>query len=387
MPLTDRDLNFLERIRKDWRLLTHVSYLDRTYLHYGAALCNSSRALKEIPPDQQGKAAAIALIMDDPDGLYFFRKEYLFRDLCQYLMTRKGRLLGMVPSEFRDYGVCKAAARNDGMCIGDIPTDVMDRKLMLTCLRQNRNAIGSAAVRHRPVLDDIIANHPESAEMLLKYSGTALEFFPESQRSPERCRIAVESDGFAVEHVPKSVLADDPDLCLTAVRDRPLAVGLIPESMLTQEVCDTAFAGDMEILEYIPVRFQTDRMWKWAEKLLVIDGIDLVNFPEKARTPERCRMAVASDGTALKYVPGSVLENNPDLCLLAVMNRPLMLRHIPEDMLTQEICNTAFAGDIHALEYIPARFQTDRMREMAEGGGSELRGWIRYEDEDCGPRP
>jgi hypothetical protein len=95
-------------------------------------------------------------------------------------------------------------------------------------------------------------------------------------------------------------------LCLSAVKNKRVALKYVPESMKTREICEIAtnLNGflDSHVFQYIP---------------------------DTMKTPEMCLKAVCNDGYALEFIPKTLITD--DIIIAALFkNNPYIVKYIPD---------------------------------------------------------
>ncbi len=136
----------------------------------------------------------------------------------------------------------------------------------------------------------------EEAMKAVQQDGSALEYVPETMKTPELCLEAVKNDGSALKFVPEKLRTEA--LCHAAVQNHGWALGRVPEHLKTAEMCMEAVCQPVG-----SERFRTG-------------GHALHHVPEELKTPELCFEAVQRCGIVLDDVPEALLT--PELCTEAV---------------------------------------------------------------------
>jgi len=114
--------------------------------------------------------------------------------------------------------------------------------------------------------------------------------------------------------------------------------------------------------------------WSYNEALKEArkNGHVLTELPDKLRTLELSRIALAKNGDALKYLSDN--KKTEELCEIAVNNTGLALQYVPEKLKTKKLCKIALNDpqliiekikyqDI--LKYVPERFKTEELCDKA----------------------
>jgi hypothetical protein len=215
----------------------------------------------------------------------------------------------------------------------------------------------------------------------LRLDGMELQYLTEEQRTPERCLMAVKSNGLALRYVTNQTLEHclhavhnngralefvkdkQQTVCMLALYDEAGALAFFPEELKTREVClsvvkehaasivHTPFRDEeflMEVLEEEPVlirhlepQYITEDI---AMKAVSRWGYVLKHIPNPS--PTVCLAAVMSDGEALQYVK----DQTYDICKAAVENDPSAIQYVKEQ--TEDICEIALQECGSFLEYI-----------------------------------
>ena len=205
-------------------------------------------------------------------------------------------------------------------------------------------------------------------------NGAALRFFPESQKTPEVCMVAVQNDpdGNALDFVPRFL--QTPEICMMAVKTNGEAVRYVPNELRTPELHNIAANHDLFTYDSflkkvksngyvrdIPLQFCTMEMYSEAVKCR---PSQLRYVPDAMKTPDMCMRAVRGEGEMLFSVPNSM--RTPDMCLLAVKRYPEALFGVPDALKTQRMCTIACMGTYTGyfdppLSCVPVNLRTAEM--------------------------
>lgn len=214
----------------------------------------------------------------------------------------------------------------------------------------------------RPVLNALIESNWERFEPLVQVAflqnGAALSFFPQSLRSPDLCRIAIEGNGRALMHAPKNLYTED--LYKLAVAQNGEALGLIEYDLRTPELCRIAVEQNGLALADVPERFRTVDICRIAVEQ---NGWALDWVPKDLCSEELCRIAVTQNGWNLQVVPRHVRTDT--LCRIAVERDGGVLGFVPEHLRTAELCSMAVAQNGLAIGDVPSYLQSEELYRIA----------------------
>ncbi len=150
----------------------------------------------------------------------------------------------------------------------------------------------------------------------------------------------------------------------------------LPIEKLTQELCDIATEKycSLEILNYIPEKFRTQKMY---ELLFLYDNINISHIPKHMLTQEFFNNAtnINCSFEMLKQIP---LECRTQKMYTFILKEDIKnIIYIPLTMLTQEMCNYVFDrikyNNYEDLKLIPEKFRTEEMNNFIEYHKNELK--------------
>lgn len=105
------------------------------------------------------------------------------------------------------------------------------------------------------------------------------------------------------------------------------------EKDITYKMCIAAVETDGMALNIIPKQFITEDIYITACKS---NGQMLYNVPMELRTKEMCEIAVSSNGLAIEYVPEDL--KTKEMYLLAAKNDPQVMKDMPPEFLDVAFC-------------------------------------------------
>lgn len=116
-----------------------------------------------------------------------------------------------------------------------------------------------------------------------------LSYIPDSFKTYELCKYAVENQGLALEFVPTRYITEE--LCNIAVNSNGVALAFVPEEFITKEMAITALTNYKEACKNI---VGMNRELEW----------NLLKFvPEKFRDKPICLLALSNHSQSAKYIP------------------------------------------------------------------------------------
>ncbi len=152
----------------------------------------------------------------------------------------------------------------------------------------------------------------------------------------------------------------------------PMNITHIPEFLKCPAFYRQAVQGNEYILEYISGDFMTPELYL---EVSISTSRIAKYIPENLLTPEFCTELVEHNANVIQYldytkIPQSTLlhalkedpklivhvQNDPNLCLLAVRHDGLFLGLIPRKLITKEMCFEAITNDPQAWSYVPYEF-------------------------------
>jgi len=149
-------------------------------------------------------------------------------------------------------------------------------------------------------------------------------------------------------------------IILHALRKNVRAFAHVPEKLRTNEVYRLAVAQNGLALNYVPKHLRTEEMCRIA---VAEDGWALESVPWDLRTDEMCRIAVAQKGEALECVPLAL--RTEEMCSIAVAQNGRALARVPEKLRTNGMCIVAVAQNGGALGYVPQKLRTEDLCRIA----------------------
>lgn len=120
---------------------------------------------------------------------------------------------------------------------------------------------------------------------VLRYHPDNLRGLKRDLYTPEKyhqyCKIAVQANGLALQHVPQEIMFKDREMCLSGVREFGAALKYIPLSLRDREICKTAVSNF---------------------------GYALWDVPPRVKDRDICWIAVMNDGRAIEFAPKSMIS-------------------------------------------------------------------------------
>lgn len=268
-----------------------------------------------------------------------------------YALFHKFIPLAYVPERYKDVSaICYIGVKyGSGEVLRNVPKNLRTKKLcLLSYSISHRNLI------HFPpeFITEELAIQTASKEVCMKYLCLYTEntyiaalkncecgrcFSSIENKTYKMCLAAVETDGYAVKHVPLDFLT--PEICLAAVTNYGNAIKFIPLEYLTNEICLAAANQNERSLKYISQtapHLISKKVWK-----------------------KYCYRYKH----VYEYLP-EYLKNN---ALYEKLARIGLIQYIPEDKRTEEYYLTSYEENKGSIEYMPPHLQTyERCLESVE---------------------
>lgn len=180
------------------------------------------------------------------------------------------------------------------------------------------------------------------------------------EKTPERCILAVQQTGFALQAIPKTKRT--PELCLEAVKQTGGAIRYVPQDLMNNDICMEAVKNDSDgiTIYFVPKEFRSSELILEAVKK---NGLTLRFIPEEERSEEHCTTAILQNGSALKYVPHTLISK--EICEKAVEQNGLALEFVPGNRKSKKLCVQAVYNNVLALEFLPDHFKSKELCELA----------------------
>jgi hypothetical protein len=221
-----------------------------------------AKAIQYKPIDD--KATALKTVKED--GLLLQLVTCQTPELCLAAVKQNGDALLFVQDQTPE--LCLAAVQQDGSALKYVPeTHWQDRNFCLAALNvplrdehvdyicgfitdwTNEEALLVAAYEGR-IIKHIKNLTTELCLTAVKSVGYALQYVPETLRTPELCLAAVQQACGALKYVPETL--QTPELYLAAVKQKGKALKYVPEMLQTPELCLAAMQQDGDAFEYVP---------------------------------------------------------------------------------------------------------------------------------------
>lgn len=216
----DMEIDYLERVRKNWRNLATVPRGERTEEMYLVALKQDIEAFMFCPSDDfTGK-------------------------IIDYVLSRDGNCISRLPWNWQSEDAILTAASNkfSSLCHVSAKSMTVDvfRKLQDMEKKHHMWAIAHIDKPSRAIALEAVKKHPDAIKFLsqetlndeiintaLSQKGLALGWLVPSQRTRERCLLAVSNNGLALGQVPKEIMDDE--IVRVALQQNPEAIKYAPE--------------------------------------------------------------------------------------------------------------------------------------------------------------
>jgi hypothetical protein len=156
-----------------------------------------------------------------------------------------------------------------------------------------------------------------------------------------------------------------------ALQRNSWALERVPQKLRTEELCRIAVAQDGLALRCVPEDLRTDEIYRIA---LAQSGLALEHVPEALRTEEVCRIAVAQRGWALGAVPKKLRTG--EMCRIAVAQDGWALQYVPQQLRTKAMCRIAVAKTGEALMHVPEALRTDEIYRIAVAQNYEALAYV-----------
>jgi hypothetical protein len=239
-----------------------------------------------------------------------------------------------------------------------VPPKFRSDSLVRYALKHDLDALGSLKPTERT---------PERCKLAVRRYGQQIKHVPQTSRTEELCRIAVTDDGMSLQHVPKHQRTSK--LCELATYKgkgyTAMAIQFVPSKLITAKMLEhfinsprgRAYENSLEP-RWIPVRFRSFEILKELlptqpkllsaikpeilEKLWVIEG-----YPARL---------VKSSGWCFnwfEHIPQALISK--DLYEYVVQNLgPTYFKNLPDDYKSRVLCLEAFnASGSEILPYVP----------------------------------
>jgi Domain of unknown function (DUF4116) len=285
-----------------------------------------------------------------------------------WMIKQNGRVLQLVPEDYRTYELCLMAVQQYGRALQFVPLDLKSK--CIDALQEESSFASkssSCGDEETPKLCRIAVEQDGMAlihvpeehitlelyNIAIQQNGWTLQFVPEKYKTLELCNIAIRRDGRALQFTPEEYKTFT--LYHIAVQQSGRALRHVPKEYRTLELCYLAIEQNGLTLQYVPEEHKSLDLCRIAVKQ---DGMALRFVPTNNRTLELCRLAVEQNGMALQHVPGFPPRDyrTPELCLLAIQQKGQALQHVPEKYKTLELCRLAIEQNEEALQFVPEDF-------------------------------
>ena len=141
------------------------------------------------------------------------------------------------------------------------------------------------------------------------------------------------------------------------LKSNEIYISKVPDELKTPELCKIAVESNDDNFQFVPDELKTPELCKIALKL---EGANLRYVPDKLKTSKLCKIAVAENGFAIKYVPKEFIT--PELCKIAVEHDGYALKYVPDKFKTPELCKIALEND--HTGYVPIYVPDEIKKEL-----------------------
>ena len=250
------------------------------------------------------------------------------------------------------------------------------------CVRADGRLLQSVSVPKRSLelcctavlqcADSLVYCIPMSAALCMLAvceSGRTLRHVPLEEKSTELCLAAVTQDGHALPFVPEPVPYN---VALAAVKQNYSAIAHVRADWLySAELCRVAIEICPRAMQFIPIELRDDVLTLYAVSR---EGALLEHVPKQMlEGPDGialCNAAVASDGTALRFVPAECAMD-ASFCAKCLMQNGLALQYVSPTLLHGPagpyLARVAVLNQGLALQYIRELIvKDDRTVEMTD---------------------
>ena len=287
----------------------------------------------------------------DGEYLEFIKLHEITPELCLAAVRQNGNALRFVPKEYRTGEICEAAVENKPLALGRVPWDMRTPELCANAWKKD-----PSAVRYIP--DDILTD--EVAYASVRRNPICITDVPEKRIIRQMCQEVVRKEWWHADSLKVvtnfALNKKDDDLLNETLERHGFALSYLPVSERTAERCALAMKNDDTPLPYVPKEFQTKDM---VFQAVCRNGMNLTYVREDLQTAGVIDAAVHQNGSALSCIPEK--ERTEARCEKALENAPLALRWVPERLKTPELCMKAVEKNGQALAHVPSEMQTHRM--------------------------
>ena len=147
--------------------------------------------------------------------------------------------------------------------------------------------------------------------------------------------------------------------CLTACSVDGSNISSVPAEILSEEICIAACLTSDDILNLVPEKFKTIRVYEAAMKT---DITAFFTIKPEHLTRELYIIAINIKHYVLKWIPESEIDKEMAKIAFGVNKRAIM--YIPTRHLTHDMCIEACLSSILLITFVPANMQTRRFKDI-----------------------
>jgi len=296
-------------------------------------------------------------------ALFYVYTHNKTEELCKIAVQQDGTALTYVPVHLRSEEMCSIAVKQNGCALSFVPNQIND--ICKRFVENNPNTIESLKGRPERMCQVFIERHAReldiNRQMIIRISmlavnqnGLVLRSVSDQNQTVEMCKIAIQQNPKALQHVNISDHNELQQVYRFAVELNGLALEYIPLKYQTEEICRTAVRQNGEAIKFvIDLNPNITRLFI-RDNWLVLKHIT-------NQTYDRCKLAVTSNGLAISLILDPNIANSDEIRTIAVTHNGLALRYIQNQ--TVELCRLSVEQNGLALLFV--KEQTDEICELA----------------------
>jgi hypothetical protein len=379
----------VKNIINDQEQFDKINFLNEYYIIWIQAIKLNWDVFKNIPVNDQEitneqyiEICEIA-VKQHCNALKFVKangiKDEQYLEICKLAFRHKGfNTLEYVPNLKRTFKICELAVKQYYKTLENVLVYNMTKEQYLEICRKAvvNNGLALEYVDSANNMSD--KQYLEMCKLAVVNNGLALEYVDSANNMSDKqylemCKLAVQTNGRALEYVPKKhktfemcklAVKNDGNTLFDIINSREYNE-ITPEEYL--EICKIAVQTNGRALKYVPDDKKTLEICKIA---VYGDGFALTDVPDNKKTLEICKIAVQNDGFSLCFVPK--MHKTFEICKIAVENNTIALHYIKPDEITKitdeqynEIYKLAVNKKGLALDHIPELKRTLEICEIA----------------------
>jgi len=201
--------------------------------------------LKKFPNQESHNLDRI--LANDPKDFAFVLNENKTLERCLAVVTVWGHAIVFVPNEKKTREICLAAVRNDGYSLRYIPSEFRSPEIIQAAITKS----GAPILRYISPCDRDIAFCELAIQVGNLQSSSFCKSFdlvPRQCRTSELCLLLVKNSGSMIQFLGKD--EQTYEVCLAAVSNNPVSLQYIAPENQTPDVCLTAIRIDRRNLEF-----------------------------------------------------------------------------------------------------------------------------------------